>query len=178
MSHMSSLPRHAPLPSALLPCITSHRRLLPTPAKHAFSYPLIYMGIDLDELESRNLDTSLRFFRYGTSKAILGFQHEHYLAPSTGEKTPVRGSWKQELKTLVATHGVAVEEMGRVWMVTMPSYLGFVGVNPLSVYFCYKDGDGQESAGLLCVVLEVHNTFEERYVRPRTLYIDHRSMSS
>jgi DUF1365 family protein len=126
------------------------------------------MGIDLDELESHNLDLPSRFFLYGTSRSILGLRHEHYLAPSTKQKEARKGAWKEELKTLVSAHGVPGKEMGRVWMVTMPSYLGFVGVNPLSVYFCYKDkvenqdGDKKKSAGLLCVVLEVHNTFEER----------------
>jgi len=70
------------------------------------------------------------------------------------------GAWREELKDLVEQHGVDPQEMGRIWMVTMPSYLGFVGVNPLSVYFCYRKGGGE--ARLLCVVLEVHNTFEER----------------
>lgn len=120
------------------------------------------MGIDLDEAEAQNLDIPLRFFRYGTSRAILGLRHEHYLSPSSSDKPRGRGAWKQELRELVSLHGVPGDEMGRVWMVTMPSYLGFVGVNPLSVYFCYKDRDEAGSTGLLCVVLEVHNTFEER----------------
>ncbi|KAK7446978.1 hypothetical protein VKT23_014191 [Stygiomarasmius scandens] len=44
-------------------------------------------------------------------------------------------------------------------MMTMPSYLGFEGINPLTVYFCYKPG-----GVLWLVVLEVHNTFGESHV--------------
>lgn len=149
-----------PLPSLLLPCITNHRRYLPVPAKHGFSYPLIYLGLDLDQLESNSIDLRSRFFRYGSSLAVLGIKHEQYLAPSDGLKSGVPGAWRVELQNLVEQHGVDPQEMGRIWMVTMPSYLGFVGVNPLSVYFCYRKGSLE--AGLLCVVLEVHNTFEER----------------
>jgi hypothetical protein len=152
-----------PLPSLLLPCITNHRRYLPTPAKHGFSYPLIYLGIDLDQLESNQLDLSSRFFRYGTSHAVLGIKHEQYLAPQAGPKSNNIGAWREELKGLVKEHGVDSESIGRIWLVTMPSYVGWVGVNPLSVYFCYQKSDGEED-GLLCVVLEVHNTFEERLV--------------
>ncbi|KAJ7702959.1 hypothetical protein B0H14DRAFT_745565 [Mycena olivaceomarginata] len=44
-------------------------------------------------------------------------------------------------------------------MMTMPSLLGFEGINPLTVYFCYRPG-GQ----IFLAVLEVHNTFGESHV--------------
>ncbi|KAG8730841.1 hypothetical protein FRC10_002319 [Ceratobasidium sp. 414] len=41
----------------------------------------------------------------------------------------------------------------------MPSFLGFEGINPLTVYFCYEEGQDH----VWGVVLEVHNTFGERH---------------
>lgn len=38
------------------------------------------------------------------------------------------------------------------WMLTMPSYCGFEGINPLTVYFCYSRTRGDK---LYAVVLEV-----------------------
>ncbi|KIY63872.1 hypothetical protein CYLTODRAFT_493562 [Cylindrobasidium torrendii FP15055 ss-10] len=46
-----------------------------------------------------------------------------------------------------------------IWMMTMPSYMGFEGINPLTVYYCYTP-----EGGLAVVVLEVHNTFGENHV--------------
>ncbi|KAI0830221.1 hypothetical protein BC628DRAFT_988740 [Trametes gibbosa] len=48
---------------------------------------------------------------------------------------------------------------GEAWMVSMPSYVGYEGVNPLTVYFCYAAG-----GALAWVVLEIHNTFGEKHV--------------
>lgn len=41
--------------------------------------------------------------------------------------------------------------LGNVWTMTMPSFLGISGINPLTVHFCY---DKRES-NLLLVILEV-----------------------
>ncbi|KAH9984716.1 hypothetical protein BJV77DRAFT_1089086 [Russula vinacea] len=50
--------------------------------------------------------------------------------------------------------------MDDAWILTMPSYCGFEGINPLTVYFCYRKDRPQ----LWVVVLEIHNTFGERHV--------------
>ncbi|CEL61105.1 hypothetical protein RSOLAG1IB_09756 [Rhizoctonia solani AG-1 IB] len=44
-------------------------------------------------------------------------------------------------------------------MMTMPSFIGFEGINPLTVYFCYEEG----KTSVWGMVLEVHNTFGERH---------------
>ncbi|KZP33289.1 hypothetical protein FIBSPDRAFT_1036395 [Athelia psychrophila] len=44
-------------------------------------------------------------------------------------------------------------------MLTMPSYLGWEGINPLTVYYCYT-ADGK----FWIAVLEVHNTFGEAHI--------------
>lgn len=140
------------LPSVLIPSYTSHARLLPTPAKHAFSYPLLYLGVDIDDLHSGSLDLPGRLFTYGGSPwtKILGLRSLNYL-------TPGPGSLRVKLDKLLVEHGLEKNAVGKAWMVSMPSYLGFEGLNPLSVWFVYSP-----ERALSCVILEVHNTFGEK----------------
>jgi DUF1365 family protein len=42
-------------------------------------------------------------------------------------------------------------KLGEVWMMTMPSFIGFEGINPLTVYFCYEEG----KTSVWGIVLEV-----------------------
>lgn len=61
-------------------------------------------------------------------------------------------------------------QIGQVWAVAMPSLLGLGGFNPLTVYYVYrpsKEGEQEEEkhrGDLWLVILEVHNTFNERHV--------------
>lgn len=50
------------------------------------------------------------------------------------------------------------------WMLTMPSFVGWVGINPLTVYFVYSREDGVQESVFTSVVLEIHNTFGESHV--------------
>jgi DUF1365 family protein len=157
----------APLPSLIIPCITSHRRTIPVSAIHSFSYPLIYLGLDLDDLESGKLDLpQSRGFIYGAKpwKSVLGIQKDAYLATVTDSTSSL--SFRQRLVKMLTENGIKEEDVGRVWLVTMPSYLGKSGINPLTTYFVYRkagvEGRGKDGSNLLCMVLEVHNTFEER----------------
>lgn len=170
-----ALPANA-LPSLVLPCITSHRRFLPTTSIHSFSYPLTYLGLDLESLESGSLDLpTSRGFVYGGNPwcSILGIQSRSYLDVDATPKRQPAVSFRKRLLGLLERNGVKEHEVGRVWLLTMPSYLGKAGINPLTTYFVYRNSDEKaaddrqegKDGGLLCVVLEVHNTFEERYVR-------------
>ena len=140
------------LPSALIPSYTSHARLLPVPSKHTFSYPLIYLGVDIDALEHRVFDLPGRLFTYGGSPCtkVLGLRSYNYL-------TPGPGSLRQKLDTLLEKHGMEEGDTKRAWMVSMPSLLGFEGINPLTVWYIYND-----QKRLSCIILEVHNTFGEK----------------
>lgn len=153
------------LPSLLIPAYTTHARFLPNPARHAFSYPLLYLGVDIDSLQCGRLDVG-RLVRYGgsPSRTILGLRSDNYLSPR-------KGSLRRKVEMLLESRGISPEELGRVWLVTIPSFVGFEGINPLSVWYCYKRPadhndlsrvEGQSE--LLCVILEVHNTFGEKYV--------------
>lgn len=55
------------------------------------------------------------------------------------------------------------------WMLTMPSFVGWEGINPLTVYFVYSPSKGrrkedEEESVFTFVVLEIHNTFGESHV--------------
>lgn len=74
----------------------------------------------------------------------------------SGEKVP---GWRSEL--------------GQVWSITMPCVLGFQGINPLTVYYCYRpagygasgaEGEVNGRGPFWLAILEVHNTFSERHV--------------
>jgi DUF1365 family protein len=188
--------------------MTQHKRYLPIPSSHSFSYPLVYLGLDLDELEAGFLDSVV--FKYATRawKSILTLSREPYLSHL---KTEEHTSLREELVDLVGSHGIDKESVGKVWLVTMPTYLGITGINPLTVWYLYdkgrkeealerstsrissdeewvksgfeedRDGSnrkdeshvargtiasrrpmGEVKPKLICVVLEVHNTFGER----------------
>jgi DUF1365 family protein len=167
------------LPSILAPAYTTHARLLPTPSKHAFSYPLLYIGVDVDALEAGELDLGYRRFKYGgVAGRLLGLRSRAYLTPdltpSLGmgeeDKGQVEGSrrqvdkgtgrsLRQKVEDLLREYGLASEQVGRIWMLTMPSFLGFEGINPLTVWYIYQSDGSRE---LLAVILEVHNTFGEK----------------
>ena len=140
------------LPSALIPAYTTHARLSPVLARHAFSYPLIYLGVDVDALEAGTLNLPGRLVKYGGQPItkILGLRSDGYLLPG-GE------SFRQKINGLLSSHGVVKDDMSRVWLVTMPSFMGFEGINPLSVWYIYN-----HKGALSCCVLEVHNTFGEK----------------
>ena len=149
--------RSNPLPpgtlrSVLIPSYTSHARLLPKPTKHSFTYPLIHVGIDIDALESGSLDLPGRLFTYRGHplSKVLGLRSRNYLVPGPQ-------SFRTKVNDLLLSHGMDEEEIGRAWLVTMPSFLGFEAINPLSVWYVYTKGGG----GLSAVILEVHNTFDE-----------------
>lgn len=148
-----SIPDDA-LRSIVIPAYTTHARHLPKPSRHAFSYPLLYLGVDIDSLQTGLLDLPGRLLRYGGApwSKILGIRSDGYLQPGTG-------SLRYKLERLLSGQGVAREEVLRAWLVTMPSFLGFEGINPLSVWYVYN-----ANRELHCVVLEVHNTFGEKYV--------------
>ncbi|ORY24229.1 hypothetical protein BCR39DRAFT_595395 [Naematelia encephala] len=148
------------LPSLLVPAYTTHARLLPITSKHAFSYPLLYLAIDIDSLEGGQIDLPRQLLSYGGHplSKILGIRSDGYL--EQGQE-----GLRRKLVALLVDRGVAKEDIGRVWLVTMPSYLGFEGINPLSVWYVYRAGTSDSGArrSLMCVVLEVHNTFGEKH---------------
>ncbi|OCF35705.1 hypothetical protein I316_02760 [Kwoniella heveanensis BCC8398] len=162
----SRKPPSTALPSFFYPAITSHGRQLPVTAKNTFSYTVLYMAVDVDSLESGSLDLPFRVMGYGGSpwSKILGLRTKKYLGP--GDKQGFRAKVKDVLKR----NGLPTDDVGRIWLLTMPSYMGYEGDNPLTTWFLYtKPKGGAERGELWGVILEVHNSFHEShcYVLPK-----------
>ncbi|KAL5498301.1 hypothetical protein ACEPAH_2442 [Sanghuangporus vaninii] len=151
-----------------------HARHLPISSKHAFAYPTLALLLRLSALESRALDLCAgRLFGYSPAGSpapwarVMGIRPEAYLRdPDSYLEGSVKGkSVSEKLCEVLMRFQVDPGEMGDVWMLTMPRYLGVEGINPLTVFYCYKKRrEGEGELALWVVVLEVHNTFGERHV--------------
>ncbi|KAF8887202.1 hypothetical protein CPB85DRAFT_1258351 [Mucidula mucida] len=131
-----------------------HARLLPVESKHAFVFPTFCLLVPLDALENRELDLcGGAVFGYGGSWGRLtGLRPSSYL-------TTLKGTIRHKLEGVLSSHGYEKQDLDAAWLMTMPSFLGFEGMNPLSVYYCYKP-DGV----FWLTVLEVHNASGQKHV--------------
>lgn len=122
----------------------THARHIPLEASHAFTYPTLSLLVSLDALERGSLDLGRGWiFGYGGLWGrLVGLRSDSYV---TGQKGL---SIRNKLEGILRHRGY-LDTMDDAWMMTMPSFLGFEGINPLTVYFCYKNGD------LWTTVLEV-----------------------
>ncbi|KAF9468302.1 hypothetical protein BDZ94DRAFT_1209300 [Collybia nuda] len=137
----------------------THARLLPLESSHAFTYPTVSLLLSLDALEAHSLDIYRGWaFGYGGLWGrLLGLRSDPYLtAQRPGGHQTIRGKLEALLSERRFLDGGNI--LQDAWMMTMPSFMGFEGINPLTVYFCYKSGQ------LWLVVLEIHNTFGETHV--------------
>ncbi|KAF9054184.1 hypothetical protein BJ165DRAFT_690511 [Panaeolus papilionaceus] len=132
----------------------THARHLPVESTHAFTYPTLTFLVSLQALEDGQLDLGNGWiFGYGGLWGRLtGLRPEPYLTPGTG-------TIRQKLAGAMQAKGIDNLLLADAWMMTMPSFLGFEGINPLSVYFVY-DMEGRFTH----VVLEIHNTFGESHL--------------
>ncbi|KAL8278397.1 hypothetical protein RQP46_009289 [Phenoliferia psychrophenolica] len=142
---------------------TAHARLLPASARHVFCYPVLYFGLDLARLEAGELDLGKgRGSLFGWEPptwVVAAFWRHAYL--EAGAKTGIR----DKVLALLERRGIdTTKDATMIYMVSMPAYLGFEGINPLTVHYCYGDATADAKRPLRVVVLEVHNTFGERHV--------------
>lgn len=126
-----------------------HKRL--TPARHAFSYSVFSLCLDVDEID--RLDASMRFFSRGRWNLLSFHDADH--GAGTGETVGAH------LRSMLRAAGLEAF-CAQVRLVCYPRIFGYV-FNPLSVYFGY-DVEGRLGA----IVYEVTNTLRERrsYVIP------------
>ncbi len=110
-----------------------------TPVRNAFTYPISYWLIDLDELPE--LDR-LRLVSVNRRNVVSFRDRDHF----DGDR-PV----KQAVLDLVGDPDVE-----RVLMLTQLCVLGYV-FNPVTFYWCYR-----RDGSLACMVAELSNTFGER----------------
>ncbi|KAF8438432.1 hypothetical protein L210DRAFT_3404335 [Boletus edulis BED1] len=148
----------------------THARLFPVHSKHAFTYPTIALFVSLDALERSALDLPISFgwgptlgyvFRFGSIwRTLVGLRGDGYLAHQDANHTSPL-SIRSKLDRVLFDSGAitAPSEIKDVWMMTMPAICAFEGINPLTVYYCYRP-----SGEVSMIVLEVHNTFGEGHV--------------
>lgn len=160
----------------VLPSYIHHARMLPVQSAHAFRYPTYYLAVCLQDLEAGRSDTGWggRLFRWNGKDrshrraALTALESEDYL----GAKP--ESSWLRKLerelqsREILAADDRLSSSRYQVWAVTMPSFFGYHGINPLTVYYIYRGeeprrGDLAHRTLWLCL-LEVHNTFTERHL--------------
>ena len=188
-SNPGPIPHPRPHPHAqayILENVVTHARLLPAPSAHAFSYPTLALFVALDALEAGELELARGWlFGYrggagagGKAWRVTGLRAGAYLFRDGDRDRGGRGELKgrkdirkgeqprgikAKLRELLRQyghgHGHDGERLGGVWMLTMPSYMGYEGINPLTVYYCYvpaaEGEEGGERERLGWVVLEV-----------------------
>jgi DUF1365 family protein len=124
--------------SALYTGTLTHSRR--TPARNAFSYPISYWLLDLDELPE--LDRHLALVSVNRPNVVSFRDSDHF-----------DGSGPLKEAVVEFAGDPAIE---RVLVLTQLRVVGYV-FNPVSFYWCYR-GDGS----LACMVAELNNTFGER----------------
>jgi DUF1365 family protein len=128
-----------------------HARL--KPIGHRFSYRVMSLLIDLDQLADADRQSPL----FGVNRAALYSFHEADHGKRDGS------SLRAYAQHCAAERGIDLAG-GRVLLLCYPRLLGY-SFNPLSVYFCYR-ADGE----LALLIYEVRNTFGDihPYVLPVT----------
>jgi len=115
----------------------AHSRRLPISSTHTFRYHTFSFLLELDALESGRLDlASGLVFSYGRRWGrLLGLRSQPYLDPLSSSS-----SIRQKLEDQFHKHHLLCsdEKLEDAWIMTMPSILGLEGINPLTVYFCYR----------------------------------------
>lgn len=138
--------------AALELCSGRVRHVREAPFRHAFSYRMRMLLLDLDRLEEAFAGQRLmRLDRWGP----VSFRRRDHLDGGPDLAASVRSRVETEL---------GFRPSGRVWLLAQPRLLGF-GFNPVSFVFCTAaGGDGPESA-IEAILLEVSNTpWNERHV--------------
>jgi cyclopropane-fatty-acyl-phospholipid synthase len=118
------------------------------PKRHAFSYPMITLQLDVDTFES----TSISPLMFGVDRRAVCSIH-------TGDYLEGGGSLRERVEAVM--HGVGAEvSPARITLVTMPRLLGYV-FNPVSFFIAF---DAQDR--VLGCVTQVNNTFGEAHIYP------------
>ncbi|MBP2548421.1 DUF1365 family protein [Neorhizobium galegae] len=116
------------------------------PKKHALTYRVFSLLVDLDELES--LDRRLKLFGYNRAAVYSFHDRDH----GTGET----GGLRRWVESHLSDAGIPHDNI-RIRVLCYPRLFGYV-FNPLTLYFC-SDAQGN----LLALLYEVCNTFHERH---------------
>ena len=135
--------------SALYECSVMHRRLVPK--EHHFAYQIFMLYLDLDEIDA--LAAKSRVFSRNSFNLYTFCDDDHLKFPEMAGQ-PL----KQRVIAYLAQNGVDFPASGRVMLVTLPRFLGYI-FNPVSFYFCYDPATPGGAASY--AIAEVTNTFHE-----------------
>ncbi len=123
---------------------TTHVRI--EPARHAFTYRLRWLGIDLDE--PQDLDRRMIGFGYDRRRPV-SVRDRDYGGPGPG-------TMRDRVHALLRAGGVDPDPL-RITLMTMPRIMGYV-FNPVNFYVA-RDARGAVRA----LLAEVRNTFGEMH---------------
>ncbi|MDM0044497.1 DUF1365 domain-containing protein [Variovorax dokdonensis] len=132
-----------PPASRLLSATVVHQRM--RPLRHRLRYRVVFLLLDLDELES--LNARLRLFSLDRPGLFSFRQSDHGAPTGVNLRDEIHGQLR----------AAGIEATGRVRLLTMPRILGHA-FNPLSIFLCEH-----EHGGMAAVIYEVSNTFGERH---------------
>ena len=107
-----------------------------SPRRNAFSYPVSFFVLDLDELPE--LERRLRLFSVNRRNVVTFHDRDHF--DDDGRST------KAKVLAFARERGVDLPDDTRVLMLAQLRVLGYV-FNPVSFYWCYRP-DGE----LACMV--------------------------
>ncbi|KAJ3331209.1 hypothetical protein HDU93_009887 [Gonapodya sp. JEL0774] len=166
----------SPPAAVLLPHVsTSHARLLPIAARTRFEYPLFYVAVDVKRLERTQESVSPWVWGLdwtGSVPPLFGLQTNEYLKVShKGEqRSSLYDTLAKRLDYWLEQAGIDPSQAGPSYLLTMPSVLGYA-FRPLSVHYILRAAgvpppisEYGEDSGLLCVILEVANTFGDSHI--------------
>jgi cyclopropane-fatty-acyl-phospholipid synthase len=119
-----------------------------SPREHSFSYPVLTMAFDVDELPSIDINPRLCAFE---KRAVLSVRGDDYLE---GE-----GTLRDKVERVLLQHGCR-EKPARITLVTSPRYFGYV-FNPVSFLACFDATDR-----VIGLITQVNNTFGDTHVYP------------
>ncbi len=125
-----------------------HKRF--SPKQHELTYSVFSMFVDLDEL--KELSASRKYFSLNRFN-LVSFYEGDYGNPVR----PAHISLKNHLLGLLGENGINANLVDRIKVLAYPRLFGFV-FNPITVYFCYGEGDEH-----IAIIYEVRNTFAERH---------------
>ena len=128
-----------PLNSAIYQGNVVHRRY--QVADHAFRYPMYFLGLDLDEVET--ISDNFRFFSINRFN-MLNFKRSDYFGDPA---QPLKQSVLEQVETL----GGDISLVDQVIFLGHARSLGFY-FSPVNFYFCLSDGDA------IYMLAEVSNT--------------------
>jgi len=131
--------------NSLYECVINHTRI--SPKKHAFTYRVFMLAIDLDNFPKLPLLSRNRFNLF----SIDDRDHIH---------TDPKKSTRENLIVWLAEKGTTIPTDTRITLLTFPRVLGYA-FNPVSFYYI-----SSKSGEPITAVAEVTNTFREMKLFP------------